>query len=120
MGEKDVGYELRCGSPTGFDRDYTLDLGVGAVETLLAGTSSVLITRRDHRIEPIPFDEMMDPETGKTRVRNVDTTTDHYRNARELQERIEPEDLADPEILAAIAAVAKLSPEAARDRYQVL
>ncbi len=120
MGEKDVGYELRCGSPTGFDRDYTLDLGVGAVETLLAGKSSVLITRRDHRIEPIPFDEMMDPETGKTRVRDVDTSTDHYRNARELQERIEPEDLADPEILAAIAAAAKLTPEAARDRYQVL
>ena len=37
IGEKDVGYELRCGYPTAFDRDYTRDLGVGAVKTLLGG-----------------------------------------------------------------------------------
>ncbi len=117
MGEKDVGYELRCGSPTGFDRDYTLDLGVGAVEALLSGQSSVLITRRDHQIVPLPFDELMDPETGKTRVRHVDTETDHYRNARQLQVRVEPEDLEDPERLAAIAAAANLTPEEAKERY---
>jgi 6-phosphofructokinase 1 len=117
MGEKDVGYELRCGPPTGFDRDYTLDLGVGAVEALLSGQSSVLITRRDHQIVPLPFDELMDPETGKTRVRHVNTETDHYRNARQLQVRIEPEDLEDPERLAAIAAAANLTPEEAKKRY---
>ena len=55
IGEKDVGYELRCGYPTAFDRDYTRDLGVGAVDTLLAGTSSVLITRQAGRIQPMPF-----------------------------------------------------------------
>src|SRR3990172_7585302 len=27
IGEKDVGYEVRCGYPTAFDRDYTRDLG---------------------------------------------------------------------------------------------
>ena len=47
IGEKDVGYELRCGYPTAFDRDYTRDLGVGAVKTLEAGGSSVLITRQE-------------------------------------------------------------------------
>src|SRR5262249_59301812 len=41
IGEKDVGYELRCGYPTAFDRDYTRDLGVGAVDALLAGHSAV-------------------------------------------------------------------------------
>src|SRR3990170_3163235 len=50
IGEKDVGYELRCGYPTAFDRDYTRDLGVGAVRTLLSGTSSVLITRQAQQI----------------------------------------------------------------------
>ena len=43
IGEKDVGYELRCGYPTAFDRDYTRDLGTGAVDTLLGGHSSVLV-----------------------------------------------------------------------------
>jgi len=55
IGEKDVGYEVRCGYPGAFDRDYTRDLGVGAVRTLLAGSSSVLITRQAHRIVPVPF-----------------------------------------------------------------
>jgi ATP-dependent phosphofructokinase / diphosphate-dependent phosphofructokinase len=120
LGEKDVGYELRCGAPSGYDRDYTLDLGVGAVEALLAGRSSVLITRRDHAIVPIPFEELMDPATGKTRVRYVDTDTDHYRNGRALQERVEADDLEDPQRLAAIAAAAKLSPEEAKARYAPL
>ena len=33
------------------------------------------------------------------------------RNAVALQERITPEDLADPEMLAALAAAANLSPK---------
>ena len=38
IGEKDVGYELRCGYPyCAFDRDYTRDLGVGAVKALRGG-----------------------------------------------------------------------------------
>jgi 6-phosphofructokinase 1 len=117
IGEKDVGYEVRCGYPTAFDRDYTRDLGVGAVQTLLAGGSSVLITRQAHRIVPVPFSEILDPRTGRARVRGVDTRSDHYRNALALQERVTADDLADPERLNAIAKAAKLSPEQARARY---
>jgi len=120
IGEKDVGYEVRCGYPTAFDRDYTRDLGVGAVRTLLAGVSSVLITRQAGRIVPVPFAEILDPKTGKARVRGVDVASDHYRNALALQERVLAEDLADSARLAAIAAAAKLSPEEARERYAPL
>ncbi len=120
IGEKDVGYELRCGYPTAFDRDYTRDLGVGAVDTLLAGRSSVLITRQAGRIVPVPFRDIIDPVTKKSRVRGVDTTSDSYRNALALQERITAEDLADPATLAAIAAAAHLAPEEARERYRPL
>ena len=111
IGEKDVGYELRCGYPTAFDRDYTRDLGVGAVDTLLAGTSSVLITRQEGRIVPIPFSEIIDPKTNKSRVRGVDVSSDTYKNALALQERITADDLADPTALAALAAAANLSPQ---------
>jgi len=121
FGEKDVGYELRCGPPNAFDRDYTRDLGVGAVETLLAGQSSVLITRQEgNRIVPIPFDELMDRETGKTRVRYVDVDTDSFRHTRLLQERVTGDDLEDPERLEAIARAAGLAPDAARRRYTPL
>jgi 6-phosphofructokinase 1 len=118
IGEKDVGYELRCGYPTAFDRDYTRDLGVGAVDTLLAGTSSVLITRQEGRIVPMPFADIIDPQTNKSRVRGVDVASDSYRNALALQERITAEDLADPARLAALAAAAKLSPQETAQRYR--
>jgi len=117
LGDKDVGYELRCVSPTAFDRDYTRDLGVGAVRALLAGTSEAMITRQEGRIVPVPFADIVDAATGKTRVRTVDVATDSYANARALQVRIEPEDLADPERLATLAAAAGLSPEETRQRY---
>ena len=116
-GEKDVGYELRCQKPTAFDRDYTRDLGAGAVLALLDGKANVLVTRQAEQIVLVPFAELMDAKTGKTRVRDVDPTHDWYRAARALQERVEREDLDDPQRLAAIAKAAGLSPEEARKRY---
>jgi 6-phosphofructokinase 1 len=117
IGEKDVGYELRCVQPSAFDREYTRALGVGAVEALFAGHSSAMITRQGDRIVPIPFAEIVDPKTGKTQVRRVVTDSDAYRAALALQVRVEQEDLDDPKRLEAIAAAAKLAPDEARRRY---
>jgi len=117
IGEKEVGYEVRCGYPSAFDRDYTLDLGVGAVTTLLSGISSVLITRKEGRIVPVPFSDLLDPLTGRSRVRHVDVCSDSYANAFALQERIFAEDLENPARLASIAEAANLSPDEARERY---
>ena len=50
----------------------------------------------------------------------MDTKSDSYRNALALQERVTEADLADPAVLAAIAKAARLSPEAARQRYRPL
>jgi hypothetical protein len=50
----------------------------------------------------------------------VDVASDSYRNARALQVRIEPEDLADPASLAALAEAAGLPPVEARRRYEGL
>ncbi|HTY17769.1 MAG TPA: 6-phosphofructokinase [Myxococcota bacterium] len=116
-GEKDIGYELRCNKPTAFDRDYTSDLGAGAVFALLDGTYNVLITRQAERIVPVPFADLMDAKTGKTRVRDVDPDTGWFRAARALQTRVEREDLDDPKRLEAIAKAAKLPPAEAKRRY---
>jgi 6-phosphofructokinase 1 len=120
IGEKDVGYEVRCGYPTAFDRDYTRDLGVGAVRALIAGHSSALITRQSGKIVPVPFDEIVDAETGRARVRQVDTESDSYLNALALQERITERDLEDDAMLSRIAEAAHLSPAEARRRYAPL
>jgi 6-phosphofructokinase 1 len=117
LGDKDVGYELRCVPPTAFDRDYTRDLGVGAVRALLDGTSEAMITRQAAGIVPVPFADIVDAKTGRTQVRRVDVSTDSYANARALQVRIEAEDLADPARLEAIAAAGGLSVDEARARY---
>src|SRR5688572_30757227 len=115
--EKDVGYELRCAPPNAFDLDYTRDLGVGAVRALLGGASGVMITRQGFAIVPVPFDELMDPKTHKTRVRLVDVATESHTSARSLQVRIERADLDDAERLEQLAAAAGLTPAAARERW---
>ena len=117
LGDKDVGYELRCVPPSAFDRDYTCDLGVGAVRALLSGTSEAMITRQQAGIVAVPFADIVDERTGRTRVRTVDVATDSYANARALQVRIEPDDLSDPARLEALSSAAGLSPDEARARY---
>jgi 6-phosphofructokinase 1 len=117
IGEKDVGYELRCAPPGAFDREYTHDLGVGAVTALLAGVSDALITRQAGGIVPIPFADIIDARSGRSRVREVDVRGDAWRSALALQDRVGPEDLGDPQRLARIAAAARLTPEQASQRY---
>jgi len=116
---KDVGYELRCAEPTAFDLDYTRDLGAGAVSTLLGGTSGVMITRQEGAIVPVPFAELMDPETGRTRVRVVDTSTESHASALSLQVRIEPPDL-EGKIGAEMAKILGVSEADVRERYSDL
>ena len=117
IGEKEVGYELRSGYPIAFDRDYTLDLGAGAVQLLLEGQSGVLVTRQAGRIVPVPFADIIDPTTKRSRTRAVDLDSVVWQTSLALQDRIVAADLEDPERLAAIAKEAGLSPEAARERY---
>jgi 6-phosphofructokinase 1 len=115
--EKDVGYELRCAEPNAFDLDYTRDLGAGAVRALLGGASGVMITRQGGAIVPVPFEDIMDPKTGRTRVRLVDTSTESYASARVLQVRIEREDLESSAQLEALAQATKLTPQQVAERY---
>lgn len=80
---KNIGYELRSMPPIPFDLEYTQDLGYAAVRYLLDGGSGALITiKRGGRREPLPFIDLIDPATGRIRVRKVDIDSDSYRVAR--------------------------------------
>ena len=114
---KDVGYECRCGAPVAFDQEYTRELGAGAVSTLLGGTGHVMITRQNGKIVPIPFDELIDPKTGKTAVRMLDTSTEGFATAMRLQTRLDAADLADDARGEAIASATALDLAALRARF---
>ncbi len=84
---KIIGYELRCADPVAFDVQYTRTLGAGAVEFLASGSGNAVISMRDGRIEPLRFDDLRDPATGKVRVRRVDIKGAAWQACLALQTR---------------------------------
>ena len=94
--DKEIGYELRCTAPIAYDIDYARSLGYSAVQFLMAGDSSALITIQDNKAVPLRFEDIKDPATGKTKVRKVNIDSVHYKIARGLMMRLEEGDLEDP------------------------
>jgi 6-phosphofructokinase 1 len=106
---KDIGYELRCAKPLPFDVEYTRTLGYGAVRYLLDGGSGAMIALRGGKVEPVYLQDLVDPATGRVRVRMVDTTTESYRVGREYMIRLSNEDLKEPQ-LSRLAEAAGVEP----------
>jgi 6-phosphofructokinase len=114
---KDIGYELRCADPIPFDMEYTRDLGYCAATYLISDGRDAMVALVDGHFEPMPFHEMLEPEFGRTRVRLVDTGSEHYQVARSYMVRLSRADLDDPQTLATLAGVVDLAPEAFRARF---
>jgi 6-phosphofructokinase 1 len=117
---KDIGYELRCTDPIPFDMEYTRDLGYCAAKYLIEGGSGAMITVQAGKFKPIRFEDMLDPQTGRTRVRMVDTDTEYYKIARRYMLRLRRDDFADPVEVARYAAVTRLKPEEFRRQFEYL
>jgi ATP-dependent phosphofructokinase / diphosphate-dependent phosphofructokinase len=117
---KNIGYELRCADPIPFDMEYTRDLGYCAAGYLLAGEGSSMISIQGGRFVPIPFDNMIDPDTGRTRVRSVDVSSTRYAIARRYMIRLRKEDFDDPHDVAKLAATARLGLDAFREQFTYL
>ena len=118
--DKNVGYELRCADPISFDAEYCRDLGHGAVRFLLSGGSGAMVSIQGGRLVPIPFDELREAQTGKTKVRLVDTDSEGFRVARAYMIRLEAEDFAHAAWVDRLADAAHLSPGAFRQRFESL
>ncbi len=117
---KNIGYELRCADPIPFDMEYTRDLGYCAARYLLDGGSGVMVSIQGGRFVPVPFDEMLDPQTGRTRVRLVDISSTSYAIARRYMIRLRRDDFDDPVMLAKLAETAGLTVEQFHERYEPL
>ncbi len=104
---KNIGYELRCADPIPFDIEYTRDLGYCAAKFLFSGGNAAMVSMQGGNFVPIPFSQMLDPQTGRTRVRMVDIHSTRYAIARRYMIRLRRDDFEDAVILAKFAAVCK-------------
>lgn len=114
---KNIGYELRCADPIPFDVEYCKDLGFGAAEALLDEKSGVLVSLHEGTLKTIPFGEIMDPTTGRMRVRMVDTTSDRYRIGKAFTVKLRKRDLEHEATVARMAEIVKLTPAAFCERF---
>jgi 6-phosphofructokinase 1 len=118
--DKNIGYELRCADPIPVDMEYTRDLGYCAAKYLLEGGNAAMVTMQAGRFVPIPFAELYDPKTGRTRVRLVDVGSTRYAIARRYMIRLRRDDFDNPQELPPIAAAARLPEEEFRRQFEYL
>jgi len=117
---KNIGYELRCAPPIPFDAAYCRDLGYSAIRFLLAGGTDAMVSIQEGRLVPISFDDIREPNTGKTRVRMVNTGSEGYRVAREYMTRLGPRDFDDRAWIEKMAAAGNMTAEEFCKRFEYL
>ncbi len=117
---KNIGYELRCADPIPYDMEYTRDLGYCAAKYLLAGGNAAMISMQGGHFVPIPFASLIDSETGRARIRLVDTHSTRYAIARRYMIRLRRDDFEDPHELAKFAATVGTSLEEFRRQFEYL
>jgi len=117
---KNIGYELRCADPIPYDMEYTRDLGYCAAKYLLEGGNAVMISTQAGQFVPVPFAQLYDPQTARTRVRLVDIHSTRYAIARRYMLRLRRDDLENPQELVRFAATAGVSVEKFREEFEPL
>jgi 6-phosphofructokinase 1 len=121
--DKDLGYELRCADPIPFDAEYTRDLGYGAVKFLRspeAAKYGAIISLVGGRLEPLPFEKIINPRTGRMQSRSVDVNGEGYECARRYMIRLEKRDFDEPLRLARLAEAALMTPDQFKERFGYL
>ena len=121
--DKDLGYELRCADPIPFDAEYTRDLGYAAVKFLRSPAAEkygAIISFVDGKMNPLPFDDMLDPNTGRMQNRRVNVDGEAFECAQAYMIRLEREDFEDAKQLAKLGAVIKMTSEQFRARFGYL
>jgi ATP-dependent phosphofructokinase / diphosphate-dependent phosphofructokinase len=117
---KNIGYELRCADPIPYDMEYTRDLGYCAAKFLLAGGNAAMISMQGGHFVPIPFASLIDSETGRARIRLVDTRSTRYAIARRYMIRLRRDDFEDPHELAKFAATIGIPLDEFRRQFEYL
>ena len=101
--DKELGYELRCADPCAYDIDYTRSLGEAAVTFLKQGGNNAMITIQHNQSVPIPYDQIMDSETGRTEVRMANIDSFIYQSAAKFMIRLQEQDFHNRYLLGQMA-----------------
>ncbi|HAK56823.1 MAG: diphosphate--fructose-6-phosphate 1-phosphotransferase [Vicinamibacterales bacterium] len=115
---KNIGYELRCADPIPYDMDYTRDLGYCAARYLIGGGNAAVISIQGGAFVPIPFDQIVDTDTSRPRVRLVDIHSARYRIARRYMIRLRRDDFEDAHEIARFAETCGVSLEEFRQEFE--
>jgi 6-phosphofructokinase 1 len=100
--------------------EYTRDLGYCAAKYLLGGGDAAMVSLQGGRFVPVPFERLLDPRTGRARVRLVDIHSTRYAIARRYMLRLRRDDFDSDERLEPLAAAARLSLEEFRRQFAYL
>ncbi|MGB4301743.1 MAG: diphosphate--fructose-6-phosphate 1-phosphotransferase [Acetomicrobium sp.] len=117
---KEIGYEVRCAPPNPFDVEYTRNLGYGAFKFLADGGTNAIITIQNNQLTPIMFDDIVDPTTGKMKIRTVDINSLQYRIAREYMIRLTRDDFESKFFVNKMARIANMTPQDFIEKYGYL
>ncbi|MCA9741580.1 MAG: 6-phosphofructokinase [Deferribacteres bacterium] len=117
---KNIGYELRCADPIPFDMEYTRDLGYCAAKFVHEGGNAAMVSIQEGQFVPLYFNDIMDPKTGRTRVRMVDINSESYHIASRYMIRLSDTDFDDPNELAKYAATAGISMEEFEAKFRYI
>ena len=121
--DKDLGYELRSADPIPFDAEYTRDLGYAAVKFIRsqeAAKHGAIISFVGGRMQPLPFEQMIDPNTRRMQVRKVNVEGEAFECARRYMIRLERPDFDDGEQLAKLGRIVGMTPDAFKARFGYL
>ncbi|HEX9093723.1 MAG TPA: 6-phosphofructokinase [Coriobacteriia bacterium] len=97
---KQIGYETRCAAPVAFDVMLGSQLGVGAYRAMvMEGLSGHMVSVEDQlQLKYVPFGDLIDPDTLRTRIRFIERDSDFYQLARSLEyQQIEQDGAGDCE-----------------------
>ena len=115
-----LSYELRCAPPSAYDIEYTRMLGEAAVDFLIGGGTNAIISIQRSQVVPIPYDEMIDLETGRTEVRMVNLNSFRYVSAYKSMTRLKPEHAGDESLFEHLAQQTKMTTAEFKQRYGYL
>jgi 6-phosphofructokinase len=117
---KNIGFELRCADPIPYDLEYTRDLGYCAAKYLLEGGDAVMVSMQGGHFVPVPFKELLDPKTGRARIRLVDIHSARYAIARRYMIRLRRDDFEQPQEIAKFAKTAGIAVEEFHRQFEYL
>jgi hypothetical protein len=92
----------------------------GAVQEELSGGNAAMISMQGGHFIAIPFAALLDPNTGRAKVRTVDIHSTRYAIARRYMIRLRRDDFEDPHELAKFAATAGLTLQEFRKEFEYL